>query len=300
MFYLPRGLWGPQQTVRKNLGAGNGSAVTNRQLTVKNQPNPTRGLSAGYQRKRRLCRYYKLGESAVSLRIIGVVLKVMARIYLPSTGPDDWRRLLGDPVKHWRTGYSAKTLAHCWETSNGLPTEIAALLHPHGDQPELLVAIPEHKVPLPGSSRGKSQNDLFVLARAGARTFAIAVEGKVNEPFDQPLGRWLNNASAGKQARLAYLCDLLGLVQPLADDVPYQLLHRTASAMIEARRFKTDAAAMIVHSFSPNRMWFDAFAKFVALFSVDAEPNKLLAIRPNDSPPLFVGWACGQEKFLSY
>ncbi|WP_413776936.1 DUF6946 family protein [Mesorhizobium sp. AR07] len=30
----------------------------------------------------------------------------------------------------------------------------------------------------------------------------------------------------------------------------YQLLHRTSAALLEAKRFKTDEAAMIVHSFS--------------------------------------------------
>lgn len=44
----------------------------------------------------------------------------MTKFYVPSTGPDDWQTLLGDPVKHWRTGYSAKTLAHCWEGAGGL------------------------------------------------------------------------------------------------------------------------------------------------------------------------------------
>jgi hypothetical protein len=212
----------------------------------------------------------------------------MARIYLPSREPEDWRRLLGDPEKHWRIGYSARTLAHCWEHAGHLPPEIETILNPLGE-PELLIAIPEHKVPLPGSKIGESQNDLFMLVRAGSKTVAVAIEGKVNEPFDQPLGKWLVNASPGKLQRLAYLCDLLGLNQPLPLDLHYQFLHRTASAVIEARRFKTDSAAMIVHSFSPERLWFDAFARFVALFGVEAQPDKLVAIRPDGTPPKYVG-----------
>jgi hypothetical protein len=59
--------------------------------------------------------------------------------------------------------------------------------------------------------------------------------------------------------------------EPVPDDVSYQLLHRTASAVIEARRFKTDYAAMIVHSFSPTHRWVNSFARFTQLFGTTAE-----------------------------
>jgi hypothetical protein len=223
----------------------------------------------------------------------------MSKVYVPTVGPTEWKRFLADPGKQWRTGFSAKTLAHCWESADGLPNEIASMLKPHGSDVELLLAIPEYKVPLPGASRGESQNDVFALARAGDLTFAIMVEGKVSEPFGEPLGDWLQNASDGKRKRLASICDLLGLTLPLPDHIYYQLLHRTASAVIEARRFKTDAAAMIVHSFSPERIWFEAFEQFASLFNVAVAPNELTVVRPNAAPPLYIGWAHGDGKFLS-
>ena len=224
----------------------------------------------------------------------------MSKIYLPSTGPDAWQSRLAEPAKHWRTGYSAKTLAHCWEKSNGLPPEIASMFRRHGEDVELLLAIPEHKVPLKGSALGASQSDLFALIRAWGSTFAVAIEGKVNEPFGQTLGDWLRNASAGKLERLNYLCETLSLSQPLPNDLHYQLLHRAASAVIEAKRFKTDAAAMIVHSFSPDSMWFDSFARFVSLFGVkETERNELIPVRPDSTPPLYLGWAMGDAKFLT-
>lgn len=218
----------------------------------------------------------------------------MARIYVPSTGPHDWQRLLAKPDKHWKPGFSAMALAHAWEEAGGLPAEIANLFNQEGGRPELLIGLPEHKVPLPGSSRGESQNDLFALIRNDRRTFAVAVEGKVDEPFGPTMAEWLVNASGGKRERIAFICDVLRLPQPLSDDVHYQLLHRTASAVIEARRFKTDAAAMLVHSFSPSRRWFDAFARFVALFGVEAEAGKLLPVLPEATPPLYVGWVSGE------
>lgn len=168
---------------------------------------------------------------------------------------------------------------------------------------ELLLAIPEYSVALPGASRGESQSDIFALARAGHRTFAITVEGRVNEPFSETVGDWLQTASDGKRGeRLAFICDLLGLTLPLPDHIHYQLLHRTASAVIEARRFKTDAAAMIVHSFSRERMRFGDFAQFASLFDTAKEVtvvDRLVAVRANARPPLYLGWACGDCRFLS-
>jgi hypothetical protein len=223
----------------------------------------------------------------------------MSKVYIPTVGPDDWKRLLAEPTKQWRTGFSAKTLAHCWERANGMPPEIASMLRPYGDPVELLLAIPEYKVPLPGASRAESQNDVFALARVGDRTFAIMVEGKVAEPFSQKLGDWLQNASEGKLKRLAFIKGMLGLTLPLPENIYYQLLHRTASAVIEAKRFKADAAAMIVHSFSEERIWFGAFMQFASLFGVTAVANELSAVQSNAKPPLYLGWACGDCSFLT-
>src|SRR3954468_5274235 len=99
---------------------------------------------------------------------------------LPSRSPPGLiKALLADPIKHWRTGYSARTLAHCWEAADGLPPEIAALF---GLGTELLIAIPEHKVSLRDAGR-ESQTDVFALVKSNNRTIAVAVEGKVNESF---------------------------------------------------------------------------------------------------------------------
>jgi hypothetical protein len=217
----------------------------------------------------------------------------MTRIYLPSRGPDGWRALLADPTKHWRTGYSARAVAHCWEAAQGLPKEVASLF---GHGAELLVAIPEHKVPLP---RGReSQNDIFCLLKVAGETAAVTIEGKVNESFDMRTDKWLVNASNGKQERLQFLCDVLGLSIQAVQPLRYQLLHRTASAIIEADRFKTDFAAMIVHSFSPKRLWFEDYANFTAAFGQAAEPDKPVWIRLPTGRRLLLGWASGDPAFL--
>jgi hypothetical protein len=215
-------------------------------------------------------------------------------IYVPSNGPSAWQAFLAEPERHWRTGYSARTLAYCWESAGGLPPEIAAMF----DGPaSLLLALPEHKVPLPGG-RTESQSDIFALIRHGDRTCAATIEGKVDEPFGPTLGEWLAAPSPGKLARLAYLCELLCIDQP-PPEVRYQLLHRTASALIEARRFKTDEAAMIVHSFSRGRKWFDDFVVFAALLGCAATPDTPHVLMLSSGQALRIGWATGDPAFLT-
>ncbi|MCV9962685.1 hypothetical protein OIU34_12315 [Pararhizobium sp. BT-229] len=216
------------------------------------------------------------------------------RIYVPSVGPAAWQQFLAEPEKQWRTGYSAKTLAHCWEHADGLPLEIAAMFPA---ATELLFAIPEHKVPLLGGNRD-SQNDVFALIRHGDQTCAATIEGKVNEPFGPTIGEWLSAPSDGKLARMRHICELLGFDQTPPPNIRYQLLHRTASALIEAKRFKTDEAAMLVHSFSTTKMWFDDFAAFASLFGSKAVPDVSAQIALDNGAKLRLGWATGNPAFL--
>jgi len=86
----------------------------------------------------------------------------MSKILIPSPGPDAWQKFLAEPDKQWRSGYSAKTLACCWEDCNGLPQEIGELFSSEFEHelPELLLAIPEHKVPLPGGDRASQIDEI--------------------------------------------------------------------------------------------------------------------------------------------
>lgn len=218
----------------------------------------------------------------------------MAKVYVPSTGVEDWKRFLANPETQWQRGYSAMAAALSWEAAQGLPPEISELV---GGSPELLLAIPEHKVALPGGRRD-SQCDVFALVRAGEETLAIAVEAKVNETFGPTVGEWMSNASDGKLERMRFIRDLLGLSAPPPDDLRYQLLHRTAAAILEARRFKTDRAAMIVQSFSQDHRWFEDFAAFARLFGLKARPGQAMNHILPSSMPLLLGWAVGSPDFL--
>lgn len=225
----------------------------------------------------------------------------MARILAFTTGPADWQALLADPTKQWRAGYSARTLAHCWEAADGFPPEVAQALKSASD-PLLgdltpVLAVPEFKVALPGGNRA-SQNDIFVLARSRSGPVSIMVEGKVEESFGPTLGEWRSEASPGKDERLTFLLGKLGLDAVPSGDVRYQLLHRAASAIIEGERYRAVAALLIVHSFSERRTGWSDYEAFLRLFGVQASVAEVQRL-PGASPvPLFATWVSGELSFL--
>jgi len=216
----------------------------------------------------------------------------MQKIIIPSKGPKDWQALLAEPDKQWRAGYSAMELAECWEASDGFPAEVGSPLSKVFPSIRPLLILPELKVTLPGGQR-PSQNDIWILARSGPSLISIAVEGKVDEPFDRPVKEWLANASSGKLARWNFLKQKLGLDEEPEGTLKYQLFHRTASAIIQAEEFKADSAVLVIHSFSSAASWFSDYESFLRLFGVTAIREKLqMASRPS-SVPLYFLWATG-------
>ena len=222
------------------------------------------------------------------------------RILVPSKGPDDWKALLADPEKHWVRGRSARTLAHCWEASKGFPPEIDKILRQCcvlRDIEPLLIC-PEWKVPLPCGNR-PSQNDVWVLARTPDCLVSITIEGKVDESLGPTLKEWKANASLGKKKRLEYLVSCLGLCSEPPGHIRYQLMHRAASAVIEAERFGACAAVMLIHSFSETDQGFVDFKEFSCLFRIEAEIGVLGAARARNGLPLYLGWVRGDKRYLS-
>lgn len=223
----------------------------------------------------------------------------MSRIYIPASNADQWAQFLAEPGKQWRTGYSARTLAHSWQDAVGFPAEVAAALATSKDLrgAELMLAIPEHQVPLPGGGR-PSQNDVWVLAKANGALVSMAVEGKVTEPFGPTVGEWLAQPSPGKVKRLTFLKGELGFPDLPPPQVRYQLLHRTASAIIEAKRFGATHAVMLVHSFSQEHLWFEDFAAFASLFGVQVSVGGISSVGRRGGVSLHLGWVCGDESYL--
>jgi hypothetical protein len=193
------------------------------------------------------------------------------------------------------------TLARSWEYAHpSAPPEVLAALYSAGDPVlqdlELLLAIPEYQVDLPGGQR-PSQTDVLALMRGTRGLVAVAVEGKVNEAFGPTIGEKRAETSAGVNERLSWLMDRLGL-PPIPDTIRYQLLHRTASALLVAQQFNASAAVMLVHSFSPTGKWFDDYAAFASLFDLKVGPGEVASIRALEGVPLFIGWCRGDQRFL--
>ena len=226
----------------------------------------------------------------------------MSKIYIPAKSPDDWKSFLAES-KHWKKGHSAMSLALCWQEANSFPEAVISafdrsdisLFH----DIEILLAIPEYQVPLPGGS-ASSQNDIFVLAEGDSQLVSITVEGKVKEPFgDMYVRDWYADPSSGKIERLEYLCGVLGLNQDDVSDIRYQLLHRTASAIIEARRFNAPNAMMMVHSFDPSNAWFEDYTSFAELFELKPRINRVYSASTIDGINLFLCWVKGDKKYLN-
>ena len=230
----------------------------------------------------------------------------MKRILIPATSAADWQRQLAEPEKHWKSGYSAKALAHCWQSADDFPASVRVVLDsspfPRFHALTMLLGIPEHQVPLPGGSR-PSQADLFVLAKTTTgELVSIAVEGKVAEPFGPSVSQWLDTdvtgPSSGKFERLAYLCPVLRISEDDAQPIRYQLIHRTVSALVEADRFNASLALMLVHSFGED-VGFEDFAAFAHILGAAAEPNAVSHVGERAGVDLYLGWAQGEAEFLT-
>ena len=217
---------------------------------------------------------------------------------------NDWKELLADPELHWKDGRSAKSLALSWTQAQGFPDEVKFVLA-QCEQPELrdltpAFLFPEYKVDMPHGKRA-SQTDLYVLAFTPTRQpVVIMVEGKVNETFGPLVSEWLAEKKTGSQKaeRINDICELLGLPQDNINNRRYQLFHRTASAVLEARRINADHAMVLVHSFSTDSLWFDEFQAFVELFGLKLGKNELSQPVKIGAIDIYFAWVLGKKAQL--
>jgi hypothetical protein len=156
----------------------------------------------------------------------------------------------------------------------------------------LLDAFLERSVDL-GDGERPSQTDLMAIVRLEDRLGILAIEAKVDEPFGPTVDKWLMEAKGDghvRQTRLKILCGILGLDVERAGPIRYQLIHRSASAVIEAKRYCANDAAMLVQSFCPNRSWFDDYQVFVRVMGM----NECGLLAPERSKPARRHSMCGR------
>jgi Domain of unknown function (DUF6946) len=232
----------------------------------------------------------------------------MSRLCIETRGIASWRDRLASPDTQWERKFSAFETAVSWEgasrSESGLPQPIVSLFDKTVfGVPKLLLAVAEHKVPLRGRG-GDSQCDVWALLHSEFGGISLSVEAKAKEPFGQgneSLQQWLDGgktkeAKDNRCERWSHVAENLpkltseGYVQ-----VPFQLLHRCAAAVIEARRFGLKNAAFIVQSFDPqsfgeSSLNFDAFSRFCREVNLKAERGQM-QIAAVQEIRLGIGWA---------
>ncbi len=190
------------------------------------------------------------------------------RFHVAIARPEDVIPRLGKGILHWRAGRSAAELAQAWWNAKGIPPKVRAVIAGCTEwrDANIVEAFFEHQTDL-GTPGRPSQTDLLVLTESPKARGIIAVEGKASEPFGPLVEEWLRDKpSKGKDRRLADLCRMLSLGKGQVLKLRYQLLHRTASALIEAKRFGCPNALVLVHHFTargsgPSES-FEDFASF--------------------------------------
>jgi hypothetical protein len=209
----------------------------------------------------------------------------------PLTTPHDARAYLADPIRHWRPDHSALELATVWIEAGKIPPSVRDVLDTSNvfSGCDLIEGFFEREVEL-GTKGRPSQTDLLALVQLRDGYGVIAVEGKAREPFGPLVSEW--NDGPGKQARLNSLCEQLGLDPATVGGLRYQLLHRTVSALREARRYAAREALMLVHSFDLRDSSLDAyqaFAEALGLMNAHADTVTTGTVVGDTSPGLGAG-----------
>jgi hypothetical protein len=126
------------------------------------------------------------------------------------------------------------------------------------------------------------------------------VEGKVDEPFGETLQQFRADLTEGKKERLTFLLRMLGLPNELGGGIRYQLLHRTASAIILGEQYRAAAAVLLIHSFSRNRTGWVDYQAFTRLFGVEADIGTVQKLYANNASKisLFGVWVEGNPCYL--
>ena len=225
----------------------------------------------------------------------------MKRLFIPTHSGSDWQPLLAKPILHWKMGHSAMTTAASWEAAAGaLPPEIVALLDSSGvdtlENLQLLAAFPEWETELEGGVT-TSKTDVLAICRNRKGLCVLAVEAKVDEEFGPLIEEKRLEASPGQSARLKYLQNLLGIAE-LRGTIRYQLLHRTASALLTGRLFHAQTAVMLVQAFGDKASQHQDFRDFGEMLNAREVSADLYSIATTETPTLFLAWSNGDPQFL--
>jgi hypothetical protein len=216
----------------------------------------------------------------------------LARLWLPLRKAEDVKPFLADPGQY-QDNHSAKLIAETWSAANELPPKVKQVLTRRFSEAILIDGFLERCTEL-GDGLRPSQSDVLAILALNDELAVMAVEGKVTESFGELVSVWWTGASntSGKPLRLEMLKKTLGLADVDVGGVRYQLLHRTASAIYEAQRYRSKVAAMMVHSFDPDSSGLSDFTLFAEQMGLpDAGAGRLVGPVARDGVELHLGWA---------
>lgn len=228
-------------------------------------------------------------------------MATIRRLHVPLRVPADVIPHLG-AKHHWKDDRSAKCLIDCWWAANDIPASIRRMLDeaPEWRDAILIDAFAERCTDLKDGRPSHSQSDLLGVIGLPTKIAVLSIEAKVDEGFDKTVGQWIVDGSAGKATRLARLTKLLGIPSQGVEALRYQLLHRTAAAVLEAKRYRTDQAAMIVQSWCPDMSSFGDYQAFCRTLGVpDPQANHLSASISLEGVQLRIGWSAEAKQFTS-
>jgi hypothetical protein len=222
----------------------------------------------------------------------------MNRLLTHTRGLGSWRERLANPDRQWRREFSAFETAVSWEDASarasGIPVDLENLLRANNyDAPILLLGIAEHTVPLLGG-HAASQSDVWALISTSLGLMSLSVEAKARESFgDEKLDDWLVAGSTdasrqNRKDRWGYIRENLPLAESFGH-VRYQILHRCAAAVIEAKRLGCPNAAFVVQAFNTPDASFQDYAAFCAALKMPAVRGGLSNAFV-DRISLSVGW----------
>jgi hypothetical protein len=155
----------------------------------------------------------------------------------------------------------------------------------------------KHSLRLLPAQATTSHTDVLALCRNSYGLCVVAVEAKVNEDFGPIVAEKRRSASPGLSARLVHLQDLL-TIRALDDSIRYQLLHRTAAALLTADLFHAKTGVMLVQSFGNNAALRQDFERFRVCIGAASSPSGLHSVPRESGPALFIGWCEGNRQFL--
>jgi hypothetical protein len=147
-----------------------------------------------------------------------------------------------------------------------------------------------------GTAGFPSQSDLMVLMSTPKGRAVVCVEGKVKESFGPYVDEWLKEAKTDNRSRrLEKLCSTLAVDGAVCGRQRYQLFHRSAAAIYEAKRFGYPIAMMLVHSFSTAKAWFEEFSAFTRVIGLPVDrPGIAAGPKICDGVEFWIGWVSDQ------